>query len=178
MPQNAINYAQPAKILSADEIASYLIEIMAKPFETAALARETHLSKKLDDEIRDADLQDEGRKPQHGIPSAFACPECHGVLWELKDGELLRFRCRVGHAYTADALRVALSESTEESLWAAMRVMEEKIALLRRMAPRSGPNLGKKYSEEAEGYDKHVRIIRQMLMENQETEENPKKDVA
>src|SRR5262249_53139874 len=33
-----------------------------------------------------------------GRPSAFSCPECGGVLWELDDGELPRFRCRAGHA--------------------------------------------------------------------------------
>ena len=35
-----------------------------------------------------------------GEPSPYSCPECGGVLWELKNGELMRFRCRVGHAYT------------------------------------------------------------------------------
>jgi len=27
-----------------------------------------------------------------GKPLPFSCPEC-GVLWELQDGELQRFRC-------------------------------------------------------------------------------------
>lgn len=61
-----------------------------------------------------------------------------------------------------------------------MRVMEEKAALLRRMAPRSGPNMEKKYLEEAASYDKHVAAIRKMLVENQHLhqQENPDKDVA
>jgi len=28
-----------------------------------------------------------------GKPLPFSCPECGGVLWELQDGELQRFRC-------------------------------------------------------------------------------------
>ncbi|MBI3280330.1 MAG: chemotaxis protein CheB, partial [Acidobacteria bacterium] len=45
------------------------------------------------------------REEQHpGKPSLYSCPECQGVLWELEDEDLLRFRCRIGHAYTADAL--------------------------------------------------------------------------
>jgi hypothetical protein len=30
-------------------------------------------------------------------PSVFACPECHGVLWEGKNGNLVRYPCRLGH---------------------------------------------------------------------------------
>ncbi len=39
-----------------------------------------------------------------GTPSAFGCPECGGVLWELQEGELLRLRRRVGHAFAAEGL--------------------------------------------------------------------------
>lgn len=34
-----------------------------------------------------------------GTPSGYSCPECRGVLRELHDGPVLRFRCRVGHPY-------------------------------------------------------------------------------
>jgi two-component system chemotaxis response regulator CheB len=43
---------------------------------------------------------------QLGRPSEFTCPECHGVLWELNDDDLLRFRCRAGQSLRGrDALR-------------------------------------------------------------------------
>ncbi|TJV07913.1 MAG: chemotaxis protein CheB, partial [Mesorhizobium sp.] len=28
-----------------------------------------------------------------GDLSVFVCPECHGPLWEIEDGDMLRFRC-------------------------------------------------------------------------------------
>jgi two-component system chemotaxis response regulator CheB len=176
MPQNAINYAHPEQILPAAQIASWLIDRIAEPVEVGPQVLEERMAKELEDESREADLQDQGKTEKHGTPSPFACPECHGVLWEIEDGPLLRFRCRVGHAYTADALRVSLSEYTEEALWASMRVMEEKAALLRRMAPRSSTNLGGKYLEEAQEYDKHVKIIRKILIENQDIEEQKSND--
>ena len=114
-----------------------------------------------------ADLEASPPQEKEGTPSPFACPECHGVLWEVKEGELLRFRCRVGHAYTADALRVAMSEATEDALWASMRALEEKAALLRRMAPRSVKQLTHAYQEEAEACERHVESIRAILIENQ-----------
>lgn len=32
-----------------------------------------------------------------GDLSVFVCPECHGPLWEIEDGDMLRFRCHTGH---------------------------------------------------------------------------------
>src|SRR5205823_12534409 len=71
-----------------------------------------------------AEYFDEGE----GNPSVCACPECHGVLWELREGNLLQFRCRVGHTYGSDSLVVELSAASEAALWAALRPLEEKAA--------------------------------------------------
>lgn len=38
-------------------------------------------------------------------PVALTCPNCHGVLSEVRGARPLRFRCQVGHAATADILR-------------------------------------------------------------------------
>jgi len=51
-----------------------------------------------------------------GEPSRFACPECHGVLLQLKEGSRFRFRCHTGHAYSVASLLAAISEGSEESL--------------------------------------------------------------
>ena len=180
MPNNAIAYAKPDQILRAEEIAAFLTQAVTEPLRTKNQMQEVPLPNGIEDEAREANLEEESPKKKLGNPSEFACPECHGVLWELDEGGHLRFRCRVGHAYTADALRVAMSEGCEDALWAAMRALEEKAALLRRMAPRSGEKLAKKYLEEAHGYDKHVETIRRILVENQglEIKEHIQTDVA
>jgi CheB methylesterase len=99
----------------------------------------------------------------------YVAPPDYHLLLERGRG-LLRLRCRVGHAYTADALRMAMSEATEDALWAAMRALEEKSALLRRMAPRAAERLREQYRQEAQGYDQHVETIRRILVESQELE--------
>src|SRR5215204_2996760 len=38
-----------------------------------------------------------------GKVSRLTCPDCHGALWEIHDQELLRYRCHVGHAFSAEA---------------------------------------------------------------------------
>ena len=61
---------------------------------------------------------------QVGTPSVFSCPECGGVLWEVHDGNLLRFRCRVGHAYSVDSILAGQAEAVEEALWIALKTLE------------------------------------------------------
>ena len=59
-----------------------------------------------------------------GEPSTIACPECHGVLLQLKEGGRLRFRGHTGHAYSAESLLAEINEGVEISLWNAIRTMQ------------------------------------------------------
>jgi len=46
-----------------------------------------------------------------GRRSVLACPDCHGIMWEIGEDELLRYRCHTGHAYTAELLSLSLDEN-------------------------------------------------------------------
>jgi len=59
------------------------------------------------------------------------------VLWELQDDQLIRFRCRVGHAYSPESYMATQSTGLEDALWAAFRALEERVSFLRRLAARS-----------------------------------------
>ena len=88
------------------------------------------------EELRELTMhRDEREHP--GEPSPYSCPECGGVLWELRDGELFRFRCRVGHGYTSDTLTSEQALTVEHALWTALRALEEQAAVRRRMAGRA-----------------------------------------
>ena len=65
-----------------------------------------------------------------GELSEFTCPECHGSLWRIYEGKIMRFRCRTGHAYNSETLLDELTESIERSLWASVRGLEENTVLL------------------------------------------------
>ncbi|HVW27146.1 MAG TPA: chemotaxis protein CheB [Polyangiaceae bacterium] len=71
-----------------------------------------------------------------GKPSGYSCPECGGVLWEVDDPELLRFRCRVGHSFSVEGLRTEHQQISEDALWAAVRALEESANFSRRLAER------------------------------------------
>jgi two-component system chemotaxis response regulator CheB len=116
-------------------------------------------------ELQVSALHDDDRP---GRVSGFSCPECHGVLWEVQDGELLRFRCRVGHALSVDTLLAEQSEELEAALWAALRALEEQAALTRRLADR-GRERGRtalvaRFEERAEQAQSRATLIRQALL--------------
>ena len=52
-----------------------------------------------------------------GELSRFGCPECTGPLYQIQDGQLVRFRCGVGHAYTADSMLDEKDEALEAALY-------------------------------------------------------------
>ncbi len=104
---------------------------------------------------------------QIGKPSAYACPECHGTLWEIQDGDLLRFRCRVGHAYGAESMLADHSESLESALWVALRALEESASLARRLAERSQERTNQRavsmFEEKARRAEGDAKLIRAIL---------------
>jgi len=102
-----------------------------------------------------------------GKPSAYSCPECGGILWEVQDDELLRFCCRVGHAFSAQSVLAEQAATLETALWAALKTLEENVSLSRRLADQAhqrGNQLAAATFEtrvrESEG---HAHVIRQVL---------------
>ena len=72
-----------------------------------------------------------------GKLSKLTCPDCHGALWEIDDNDVLRYRCHVGHALSAEALSDGQSEMLEAALWSAVRALEEQIVLAKRIVDRA-----------------------------------------
>ena len=58
-----------------------------------------------------------------GNPTAFACPSCHGALWELQNGNLTRYRCHTGHAFSPESLLAEQSDAIEQALYSALRAL-------------------------------------------------------
>jgi two-component system chemotaxis response regulator CheB len=109
--------------------------------------------------VEEAGPHDEARRSdQLGPPSMFTCPECHGTLFEIHDGRVVRFRCRVGHAYSEDSIVVAQNDSAERALWAALRALEEREGIMRRLSERAR---GRGWTRIADRFDERARRVHQ-----------------
>ncbi|HKP61952.1 MAG TPA: chemotaxis protein CheB [Polyangiales bacterium] len=138
MPQSAIVNVAVDHVGTVVELAATIVRLVKesaappKPIMDAVRQNAGNETRIAEDGV--AAIDEEQRR---GVPSAFACPDCNGVLWEVREGELVRFRCRVGHAYLPQALSVAQSDRLEESLWIALRTLKESNALSQRLAVRA-----------------------------------------
>jgi len=138
MPQSALSADHPDFVVSVVEIGALLAKLAraGPPHEGGSAP----LPDRLDAELQWADAELGGRAtsdPPLGSPSGFTCPECHGALWEIDDGGFPRYRCRVGHGFSADSLLFTQRSDAEAALWAAYRALEERAALCRRVADRA-----------------------------------------
>jgi two-component system chemotaxis response regulator CheB len=92
------------------------------------------------------------------------CPDCGGPLWELRHKQLVRYRCRLGHVFTAESLLEGQSEVLEQTLWAAVHTMEERTPILTSLASSSrerGHNqLAELYATRAAELQTHVQKLR------------------
>lgn len=104
-----------------------------------------------------------------GTPVALSCPACNGVLSEMVDHSRLRFRCQIGHAYSADTLDKAHEAAVIEALGVALRIVEERHTLMRKMsadAERNGRSLSSRmFNERAAEYRSQADIIRKAALD-------------
>lgn len=102
-----------------------------------------------------------------GRRSVLACPDCHGTMWEIDEGELVRYRCHVGHAYTAEMMSVALNDALVSALGSSLRAMEERITLAQRLekqATDSGrEKMAQSWTQKVLEYERERDVLRDSM---------------
>ncbi len=168
MPRNAMRYVEVDHVAPALEIGKLLNRLVLEPVDPEAAAPpsremipETRIARLDDCEISSDD------KP--GVPSAVACPDCRGVLWEIQEADLLRFRCRTGHAFSPETLLEAQDEGVEQALWEALRALEERAALRRRLVQlareRRLDSLAADFEERVSQLERAAASLRGLLLQ-------------
>jgi two-component system chemotaxis response regulator CheB len=165
MPGNALEHAQVDHVLAAASMGKLLTRLLANLAEPPADPAPTGM--RVEVEMEGFSMEAfEGHHP--GRPSGFSCPDCHGVLWQIKDGGLERYRCRVGHAWSPESLLTQQSEALEAALWVALRSLEERAALARRLAEparrRGHAITATRFEEQAAEAQQAARLVRDLLL--------------
>ena len=134
-----------------------------------ALSRRRDETDQLDRELGIVAVDDDYHQPteRYGEPSRFPCPECGGVLWDTSGQGPVRFRCEVGHAHSAASLAESQTEIVEAAMWAALRALEDKVALSRRRATIARSNglavLAEQFAVEEQAAQQHAAELRSLL---------------
>ena len=96
-------------------------------------------------------------------PAGFGCPSCGGGLFEIADQPIPRYRCRVGHAWSPESLLDEQVIAVEGALWMALRALEEKSALSRRLAGARGAVHARRFEEQAAEAEGAAAAIRRFI---------------
>jgi two-component system chemotaxis response regulator CheB len=166
MPGSALANVQVDHVSPAASMGTLLARLTREP--AAEMSGPAPADMNVEVEVEGFSLEAvEGEHP--GRPSGFSCPDCNGVLWEIQDGQLERFRCRVGHAWSPESLLTQQRQGLEAALWIALRSLEERAALSRRLAEparRRGHLItATRFEEQAAEAQQAARLVRNLLVD-------------
>ncbi len=166
MPFSAIEGDSPDGVLSVRDIAARVCQLVGEPVPDAPPGPPSELMRK---EIEMVEVDGAVRHAQDpaGHPSGYACPDCTGVLFEIHDEGMERFRCRVGHAWSPQSLAAQQAIAVEGALWMALRALEEKASLASRMAKgaveRGHAITSTTFEEHASEATAAARVLRELI---------------
>jgi two-component system, chemotaxis family, protein-glutamate methylesterase/glutaminase len=161
MPDSAIEKIAPDHIARLTDVPALLNSLARQPAGEPSVVPETLRFEVEMAKGRSAEMVD---MDQLGRRSVLTCPECHGVMWEIEEGDLIRYRCHVGHAYTAELMSLALDENLRNALGSSLRALEERVSLLERMERKARgagqERLARNWAEKLEENTRDLQIIR------------------
>jgi two-component system chemotaxis response regulator CheB len=165
MPANALNRVHADHVVTLTALPRLLTSLVSEPAGEPMPVPESVL---FEIAIARGERSTIGDMDKVGKRSAFACPDCHGAMWEIDEGELVRYRCHVGHTYGAELLSIAIDENIRRALASAMRALEERRTLasrLRQQAEQNGqPYLAASWTRNEVEVQRELDTIRESVL--------------
>jgi two-component system chemotaxis response regulator CheB len=167
MPRNAIIVDHPEAVLPVDELGAAVVGLVRAP---PGHRKEAEVEDNLRLEREYAALSEDAIARHHvfGEVARFSCPSCGGTLWEAPDDDNLRFRCRIGHAFGSETLLTEQSQSLDASLAAALRALQERADLAKRVGRRmralGADHRAERYDRIVQESERDALVIRRVLL--------------
>jgi two-component system chemotaxis response regulator CheB len=169
MPETAVIRAKPDHIVSLAGMPALFEKLVRQPPGMPAAAPD-NLAYEVD--LASGGRGSMDRMDRIGKRSVLACPDCHGSMWEIEEGDLVRYRCHEGHAYTAEVMSLSLDENLRGAFASALRALDERVALARKLesqASAGGRSLSaRSWADKAREYEQEAQIVRDSIRRNDE----------
>lgn len=167
MPEAALRRVETEHVLPAGEMGPTL-DKLAREAVDVSTAPQASPSLLLEDRIaRHGGSVTEHETEGAGAMSGYTCPDCQGALIEMEPGSG-NYRCRIGHAWSAEALHAAQGNELQRALWTALRSLDEKTSLSRRLEEdarkRGNHTLVHRYNESAGEASEAADVLRNYLV--------------
>jgi two-component system chemotaxis response regulator CheB len=154
MPRSALRHVEVDYCLPVVELGARLVRLAQ---QEATLSPPVPTDLRLEVEVMERMTDHANLEEVLGTLTPLICPECRGPLWLLQNDKLRRYRCRVGHGFTARTLLAEQERELEQALWAAVHTMEERTTILLNLA----------HDERAAGFDRSARTYEERAAESQ-----------
>jgi two-component system, chemotaxis family, protein-glutamate methylesterase/glutaminase len=178
MPTRAIEEGEVDAVLTLGEIAKSISELVSAQVSQEEIRTMTSAKKKRAEIDQPAKyVRKDMQRFEQGAQShatSLTCPDCGGSIWEVGNGNNTQYRCHVGHIYSIESMLSGQGNTLESALWTAVRLLEERAALLKRLASRAGlrssPILECRFAKQAQENEVKADVIRQMLLAQDQAE--------
>ncbi len=165
MPQNALNNAKIDHCLPLLALGPLLATLVRQRIRAQVpVPKDIALEAKIAQRV----LSDVAAVNELGDQVPFNCPDCGGVLWQIKRGGQVRYRCHTGHAFTARVLLAEQTKKLEETLWIALRMFEERRNLLVTLTAPANRGQSPSASARIKESQIHIDRIRTILLAGSE----------
>jgi two-component system, chemotaxis family, protein-glutamate methylesterase/glutaminase len=179
LPNNVIRQVAINYVVPADQMGELLTKLVKEPVvESITVPTDIYQEAMIAERVMTnsamtniKDLDDLGERSQ------YSCPECGGGIWEIaQPGTVKRYRCYTGHAYTQDMLLMGMNNNLEETLWVALRTLEERRSILVNMSQtevaKGNSRWGSIQEDRAQEMKVHIERLRELLSQSSREDKN------
>lgn len=167
LPMNTIQRVDVNDVLTIPDMAAKMKALVKTTIPMRGGDDPMHRAVETDQSIIQEDISRFEHNERMRYSSLLTCPECGGVMWEVGDGEVARYSCHVGHSYSEESIYQEQGETLEAALWTAVRALEERAALIRRLArmskDRGSDTLENRYLQKAVEVEQNADLIRDVI---------------
>lgn len=172
MPANALEYVAADHVVPLRELTALLVRLVIEPAPARRRVSQDELALlKIEITIAKHDNAFEMGIIDRGQLTPFTCPDCHGALTQLLDGDIIRYRCHTGHAYTISALLSEVTQSVESMLYQSMRGLEETKMLLQSLGKHyeqaQQPAVAALFLRKAQQVGHQARVVHDSILEQE-----------